>query len=102
MHLSHQGMQDGHKLVAARNWCLAEELPYAQGLQPGDSSREASWNQKTSGAILYTLRVEDPANQTAPPQAYQAICPLYIRSPLSKSPLVPELPPVIEGPDLFH
>lgn len=103
-------MQGGHKLVDARNWCLAEELPYTQELQSlqnsrslsqskrqwmsaqlqsmasSSSSREMTSKHKTSGALLYTLRVEDPTNQTAPPGAYEVICPLYIWNPLSESP----------------
>ena len=84
--------QGGHKLVAARNWCLAEEQPYTAELQPGIGGREAIWRQKTSGAILYTLRVEDPGNQTAPPKAYDTICPLYVCNPLSESPPAPHMP----------
>ena len=103
-------MQGGHKLVDARNWCLAEELPYTQELQSlhssrslsqgkrqwtsaqlhsmasSSSSREMTSKRKTSGALLYTLRVEDPSNQTAPPRAYEVICPLYIWNPLRESP----------------
>ena len=103
----HKIPQGGRKLVDARNWCLVEELPYTQGTQalkaarsesPGGrewvqeqvqamgSSRESIRQQKTSGALLYTLRVEDPTNQTAPPQLYKTYCPLYIHSPLSGSP----------------
>ena len=80
-------LQGGGKLVAARNWCLAEEMSYAPKLQPQSSGREAIQKQKTYGAILYTLRVEDPAKQAAPPQEYTTICPLYINNPLSE--LVP-------------
>lgn len=103
-------MQGGRKLVDARNWCLAEELPCTQELQSlqnsrslsqgkrqwmsaqpqalasSSNSREMTRQQKTSGALLYTLRVEDPTNQTAPPRAYEVICPLYIWNPLSESP----------------
>lgn len=89
----------------ARNWCLAEELPYTQETQslrsPGSTShsarewvsaqaqamgasRDATWRAKTSGALLYTLRVEEPANQTNPPKAYHVYCPLYIWNPLSE------------------
>ncbi len=93
-------VQGGHKLVAARNWCLAEEQPYTPELQPRDGSREALWRQKTSGAILYTLRVEDPADQTAPPRAYEAICPLYVCNPLSESPSVPDMLPVLKAYDI--
>ena len=100
-------LQGGRKLVDARNWCLVEELPYTQDtqalkaarsesrggsgwvqeqVQAMGASREATRQQKTSGALLYTLRVEDPTNQTAPPQLYKTYCPLYIYSPLSGSP----------------
>ena len=98
-------LQGNRKLVDARNWCLVEELPYTQDtqaletarsgsrggrewvqqqMQAMGSSRESIRQQKTSGALLYTLRVEDPINQTAPPQAYKIYCPLYIHSPLSE------------------
>ena len=90
-------MQGGHKLMAARNWCLAEELPYTQQLQPGDGDRDALRRQKTSGALLYTLRVEDPANQTAQPKTYEAICPLYIHSPLSESSPVTDIPAIFDN-----
>ena len=82
--------------MAARNWCLVEELPSTEQLQPKDGSREASRKQKTAGAILYTLRVEDPTNQTALPKAYQTICPLYICNPLSESPHAPDMLPVLD------
>ena len=77
--------------MGARNWCVAEELPYSEQLQPRDGDREALRQQKTSGALLYTLRVEDSANQTAQPKAYEAICPLYIHSPLSESAPFPNM-----------
>ncbi|CAK0753536.1 hypothetical protein CVIRNUC_002228 [Coccomyxa viridis] len=98
-----RAFQGGRKLVDARNWCLVEELPYTQDtqalkaarsesrggrewvqeqVQAMGSSRESIRQQKTSGALLYTLRVEDPTNQTAPPQLYKTYCPLYIHSPL--------------------
>lgn len=99
-------MQGGHKLVDARNWCLVEELPYTQETQSlkgvstmpqgkrewlnarlqaiGSTSSEGIREQKTSGALLYRLRVEDPINQTATPRSYDTICPLYIWNPMSK------------------
>lgn len=99
-------MQGGHKLVGARNWCLVEELPYTQKTQSlkwvstvpkgkrewlnarlqaiGSTSSEGIRKQKTSGALLYRLRVEDPMNQTAMPRSYDTICPLYIWNPMSK------------------
>lgn len=98
--------QGGHKLVGARNWCLVEELPYTQETQSlkrvstmpqgkrewlnarlqaiRSASSEGIRKQKTSGALLYRLRVEDPMNQTATPRSYDTICPLYIWNPMSK------------------
>ncbi len=94
------GVQGGHKLMGARNWCLVEELLYSEQPQPGLGDREALRQQKASGALLYTLRVEDPANQTAQPTAYEAICPLYIYKPLGESPPVPDIQAVLDKWDV--
>ena len=45
------------------------------------SSSNAS-SRKTRGALIYTLRVEDPQHQTGERKAYATICPQYVRSPL--------------------
>ncbi|BDA46401.1 Uncharacterized protein YGR266W [Coccomyxa sp. Obi] len=38
--------------------------------------------EKTSGALVYQLRVEDPEHMQAEPKAYTVICPVFVWNPL--------------------
>jgi hypothetical protein len=40
--------------------------------------------EKTAGALVFTLRVEDPDRQEAEPNLYPIICPTYVWNPLRK------------------
>lgn len=42
--------------------------------------------EKMSGALLYTLRVEDPEQQLAAPKTYVTICPQFVWNPLREHP----------------
>ena len=46
-------------------------------------------SRKTLGALLFTLRIEDPKHQTGERKAVPIICPQYLRSPLRESSLAP-------------
>jgi hypothetical protein len=72
-----------------------DSKPVQQGARPCPNSRLTrqgclhacmrrglSSSRKMLGALVYTLRVEDPEHQTAPRKAYTTICPQYVRSPL--------------------
>ena len=63
------------------------------------SGRGYREGRKTAGALVFTLRGEDPDNQTAPPRTYVTVSPQLIWNPMRARP-VPSgpQPPALASP----
>lgn len=59
------------KLIGGRNWCEVTEMPSVANDQPGGTPR-------TSGALQFSLRVENPMDMEAEPEVYTTPVPIYV------------------------
>ena len=60
------------KLIGGRNWCEVTEVP----LQPSPGAGVE--NPRLPGALVFSLRVEDPKDMAAAPEVYAVPVPTYV------------------------